>query len=87
MDMGGDFGQKRTLGTGQPPASAMREWVSSKGGLCWPSVFGLQYAVSAQGILRRLCVLCLRGAVPFMPALRPCRVNVGIEPKGEVRVV
>jgi hypothetical protein len=32
------------------------------GVVCRLSVFGLRYAVSAQGILRRLCVLCLRGA-------------------------
>jgi hypothetical protein len=47
---------------GQPPANAMRVWASSQGVLCRLSVSGLRYAVSAQGILLWLCVLCLRGA-------------------------
>jgi hypothetical protein len=76
---------------GHPPASAKREWASSQGVLCQPSVFGLQYAVSAQGILRRSFVLCRRGAgrVQCILCLRSAhaRANVGVEPKGELRVV
>ena len=54
-----------------------------------PGRIGLRCSVSAQGILRRLCVLCLRGLGGFSSpyACTPCRAKVGIEPNGEVRVV
>ena len=62
---------------GQPPESAIRVWALSQGVWCLLSGSGRRYAVLVQVILRRLCVLCLRGAgrVQCVLCLRSARTG------------